>query len=65
MSDRFTSITDSVKNLKKVQPYKETVLEKGDFQALVAAAWATIGKTALLVMLFFTAVIALILMIWG
>ncbi len=63
--DRFTAVTQSVKERRKVQDNKTATLEKGDFIALIAAAWETLGKTALLTMGFFVAVAFIILMIWG
>ncbi len=62
--DRFSSIEDSIKEDHKVKQGKESELEKGDFLALMEAAWATIGKTALLVILFFALVIALLVLLW-
>lgn len=64
MNDRFRSIQDSVSRPGSVKPNRETHLEKGDFKALMIAAWSTLGKTALLTMLFFAAVIALLVLIW-
>lgn len=63
MIDRLRSIQDSV-NESSVKQGKETELEKGDFQALMQAAWATIGKTTLLVLLFFALVIGLLVLLW-
>lgn len=65
MIERLQSITDSVKSVHEVQEGKTATLEKGDFAALMSAAWQTLGKTALLVILFFAAIIAILLMIWG
>lgn len=64
MNDRFRSIQDSISKNSEVRPNKETKLEKGDFRALMAAAWSTIGKTALLTILFFAAIIAILVLIW-
>lgn len=62
--DRFRSIEESVKDDHQVKQGKESELEKGDFLALMEAAWATIGKTAVLVILFFALVIALLALLW-
>lgn len=63
MIDRLRSIQDSVTE-PSLKEGKEVELEKGDFQALMQAAWATIGKTTLLVLLFFGLVIGLLTMLW-
>lgn len=62
--DRFRSIEDSINEDHQVKQGKESELEKGDFLALMEAAWATIGKTALLVIAFFGLVIALLVLLW-
>lgn len=65
MSGRFSDIQDSVSKVNTVLPGKDIGLEKGDFKALMAAAWSTLGKTALLTMAFFAAVILILSLLWS
>ncbi|UNT95151.1 hypothetical protein [Allobaculum mucilyticum] len=49
---------------RKVEEGKSIELEKGDFAALCAAAWSTLGRTAILTMGFFVLVAAVLILLW-
>ncbi|WP_230227851.1 hypothetical protein [Allobaculum mucilyticum] len=64
MSDRLRSVRQSMSETRKVEEGKSIELEKGDFAALCAAAWSTLGRTAILTMGFFVLVAAVLILLW-
>ncbi len=56
---------NSVREKKTVQPGKETKLEKGDFPALLIASFSVFGPVLLGMLVFFAAVIWILMVLFN
>lgn len=61
---RWKDMWSSVRDVKTVQPGKETKLEKGDFPALLMASFSVFGPVLLGMLIFFAAIIWLLVVMF-
>lgn len=64
MSSKFKDLIRSIKEKKEVEPGREARLEKGDYKALVIAAFEIFGPVLLGMLALFALIILIIVAIW-
>lgn len=65
MSSKFSDVVSRIREVREVEPGKQTELEKGDMKALLIAATEVFAPVLLGMLAFFALLIGVLIFLWS